>query len=341
MTDSMLQTNTPLKKARFYSGLTQTALARKTGLSQSTIQRYESGPPSGIPEDVVKKLAAALKCTPEKITGHVDSLAMLSLQTTGDSDHDNVYFGEVAIHFAGPGRPLLAPVTVSQANHILSTMQKSADLEYGMLSFRTVDNRYLLLRRRAIADLYLSSDDANHYGPEGSSLDDYPDYIDVASDDAFWNLIAEFDMTDDKELAEHFGKDRVEQARKVLNRSGQQNDEGNHERERIAELIVERAHAIVWQLSTGQRRAVTIYEDEHLYETFMPIFPDLMEVEPFICLRADEDTQTILINTGAIDYLSVPAEKYERIALRLLDDESNRAAAKTVTKAPKKSRKKH
>ena len=56
--------NKNIKDARIAAGLTQTELAKKIGVKQQTIQKYENGIVTNIPSDKIEAIAKALNVTP-------------------------------------------------------------------------------------------------------------------------------------------------------------------------------------------------------------------------------------------------------------------------------------
>lgn len=58
-----------IKERRMSLGLSYQRLADKTGLSKSTLQRYESGTIKNLPADKLSLLAAALETTPSYLMG--------------------------------------------------------------------------------------------------------------------------------------------------------------------------------------------------------------------------------------------------------------------------------
>lgn len=328
----MLSTVTPLKKARFEASLTQVELARKAGMSQSTFQRYETGFPNEIPEDALKRLAKVLKCSPEQLSGELDRNPREATEVAATVSE---YFGEIAVHFTGASRPFLAPISEYEYEQICERTQIPLGHDYGMLSFRTLDNRYVLLRRASVAEIYLSSEGSITYGPPGSELKDYPDYIGAESDTRFWNIASEIDHVDDEELHQYFGKEIVDEVIEALDPPDGETPDQTDLRKHRALIIAERANSVICQFSNGVRRSISDYADEDLWKAFNTFFPDLLEVGAVITLTTNGGEQDLLINPDAIDFLSVPAEKLDRIALELLDDERNQEAEK-ATKAAKR-----
>lgn len=67
--DSMLEIIRRIKERRTELGYSFQELADLTGMSKSTLQRYETGAIKNIPLDRLKDLARALRVTPEWIMG--------------------------------------------------------------------------------------------------------------------------------------------------------------------------------------------------------------------------------------------------------------------------------
>lgn len=67
--DSMLEIIRRIKERRMELGYSFQDLADLTGMSKSTLQRYETGGIKNIPLDRLKDLAKALRVTPEWIMG--------------------------------------------------------------------------------------------------------------------------------------------------------------------------------------------------------------------------------------------------------------------------------
>lgn len=74
-----------IKARRAELGLSYQELAEKTGLSKSTLQRYETGDIANIPLNKIGVLAKGLNTSPEFIMG-------LNEQQSQDYSLDNVYF---------------------------------------------------------------------------------------------------------------------------------------------------------------------------------------------------------------------------------------------------------
>ena len=62
-----------IKKRRTDLGLTLEDVARRSGVSRQTIQRYESGVISNIPSDRIEMIAESLSVSPAYLMGWIDS----------------------------------------------------------------------------------------------------------------------------------------------------------------------------------------------------------------------------------------------------------------------------
>jgi transcriptional regulator with XRE-family HTH domain len=109
-----------LKQFRVAAGLTQAKVASSVGVTQPNYHRWEVGA-APIPEAKLKKLAKVLKTAPEALLGrHAPIRASLYDDSVPDSQS---YYGEVAIHFAGGGAPLLLTISESAFNRMHATLQ--------------------------------------------------------------------------------------------------------------------------------------------------------------------------------------------------------------------------
>ena len=61
--------NERIKEQRYLSGLTLKEIADKIGVSEATVQRYESGRITVIPYESIEKLADIFGCTPGYLMG--------------------------------------------------------------------------------------------------------------------------------------------------------------------------------------------------------------------------------------------------------------------------------
>jgi transcriptional regulator with XRE-family HTH domain len=95
-----------LKHFRVEAELTQAEAAKAVGISQPQYQRWESGQ-AEVPPAKLKKLASVFSTTETTLLGRHPQLAAAYYNQT--APENTQYYGEVAIHFAGGGEPLLEP----------------------------------------------------------------------------------------------------------------------------------------------------------------------------------------------------------------------------------------
>lgn len=69
MSDFKTKVGNNIKLYRNISGLTLKELAKKIGLSEPTMQKYEAGHISRVDVELIEKIADALGCTPNNLTG--------------------------------------------------------------------------------------------------------------------------------------------------------------------------------------------------------------------------------------------------------------------------------
>ena len=66
---SPLKLNENIRAARIAANLTQAELAKRIGVKQQTIQKYENGIVTNIPSDRIEAIAKALEVTPAYLMG--------------------------------------------------------------------------------------------------------------------------------------------------------------------------------------------------------------------------------------------------------------------------------
>jgi hypothetical protein len=80
-----------------------------------------------------------------------------------DSVPDNLnYYGEVAIHFSGGGESLLLTISEEACNRLHSDLQN----DNPFVTVESMANQTVIIRVRAISDVYFSSEAYDDYGPE-------------------------------------------------------------------------------------------------------------------------------------------------------------------------------
>jgi transcriptional regulator with XRE-family HTH domain len=308
-----------LKHFRVVAGMTQTQVAEAVGITQPTYQRWEVGS-IDIPKAKLAKLAKVLGTTSEALLGrHPPVLAAFY---DDGAPRDLQYYGEVAIHFKGGGQPLL--LSISEKSR--SDLYRDLRLEPKFIAVKDLGNRTVAIRRSAISDLYLSSEAYDDYGPEH----DDPGYEQGTPvqfpDPRDWEIIE--CLASDGVGIKDFAEEDVERVKNAVMITGQQYEklvaDGHIKPEELeaeraknaaaADRIFEMATSVVYQLSTGRRRSVSVM-DCNLFEAFGELVEDggeNLDEESFIFLQSEGYHRSAFINSEAVDYISISTHLLEK-----------------------------
>lgn len=320
-----------LKHFRVAAGLTQTQVAEAVGITQPTYQRWEVGS-TDIPKANLAKLAKVLGATSEALLGRHPPILAAFYDDSAPSDLQ--YYGEVAIHFRGGGRSLL--LSISEKSR--SDLYRDLNLEPKFIAVKDLGNRTVAIRRTAISDLYFSSEAYDDYGPEN----DEPGYEEGTPvqfpDPRDWEIIE--CLACDGVGIEDFAKKDVERVKSAVMITGQQYEklvaDGHIKPEELeteraknaaaTDRIFEMATSVVYQLSTGQRRKVSVM-DCNLFEAFGELVEDggeSLDDGSFIFLQNEGYHRSAFINSEAVDYISIPTH--------LLEKSEDESSAETLDK---------
>ena len=314
-----------IKHIRLQSGKTQAEVADTLGISQSTYKRWESGakPPSS---ETLEILANVFDTTVAVLLGHESSFDM-----TGETGRDkaHTYYGCVAIHFQGPGKPLLLPI--SQETHELAL--QSLQTEAAFLRIWSLDNRAVFIRRDAIADIYFTSDAHSTYGPDRMM---YDPGVGVHADFEFWQLVDEL-QSNEADIERDFPQDANPEWKKLLAPPSVDTEAivsaGIFSRENanvmlrcaqeMTDQFFELATTMYWQMG-GVNRQERLGSDADIYSSFIYLEGASAQEVMGTALSIDTDGwhRTININPKALDYISVPLHRFmdqERKELEALD----------------------
>jgi transcriptional regulator with XRE-family HTH domain len=306
---------TKLKQFRVRAGLTQAKLAKQVGVTQPNYQRWESGS-APVPEEKLKKLAEVLETSPEALLGrHPPIQARFYDDSAGD---DLNYYGEVAIHFHGGGAPLL--LSISEA--AFSRLHHDLQVNPTFVTVKSLANQTVVIRKKAISDLYFSSEAYDDYGPEH---DTYADHVSLQMPDPRdWEIVealeheiepADFDAANVRRVREMIMITDEQYTELVADGSIKPEDleteQKNNQKE--TDKIFKLASQTMYQLSTGLRRDVYVEFRKALYNAFYDLieFNDDEPSHDMILLQAEGRHRTIFINRDALDYVSIPTHHYE------------------------------
>lgn len=306
-----------IKKARLLARRTQAEVADRMGVSQPTYQRWESG--SGkVPKSKAAQLAQVLGITVRQVQGQQEPVGMA---WSAETSSDQVYYGELAIHFQSGSPPLLLPISDGERKRFFQQIECVDKF----IPVESLDNRIVFVRRNAIADAYLCSDAYDEYGP-----DDYGDQLlDWGHDEQFWHIVEHMDSEFLDEEINQAEIDAVLQnfylsdERLVeLIAQGRMDPEDRKERQQAARDMGDRYQArasqITWQLPGNRTRVISIRDNLEVYNAFWPL---TMGFEQELLYLAPEGyDRSIFINLASVDCFTIPAHKYR-------DGEVDNAAA--------------
>jgi transcriptional regulator with XRE-family HTH domain len=306
---------TKLRQFRVGAGMTQAKVAAAVGVTQPNYQRWEAGA-APIPEAKFKKLAKALKTSPEAILGRHPPIKT-SLYDDSVSD-DLSYYGEVSIHFCGGGAPLL----LSISDEAFARLHRDLQRDVAFVTVESLANQTVAIRSKAVADVYFSSEAYDDFGPEHGT---YSNHTDLQIPDARdWEIIEAL-AADDFGL-EDFDPADVQRVREMIMITDEQYDKlvadgaikaEDLENERAknqveTDLILDMSYKTTYQLSTGQRRSVNVDERHDLLSAFYELtdFDGGEPADDMIRLEAAGRHRIIFINKDALDYVVIPTHRY-------------------------------
>jgi transcriptional regulator with XRE-family HTH domain len=302
-----------LKRFRVAAGLTQAKVASAVGVTQPNYHRWEVGA-APIPEAKLKRLSKVLKTTADALLGRH---APLKASIYDDSVPDDLgYYGEVAIHFAAGGESLLLTISEDSFNRLHRDLQDDGLF----VTVESMANQTVIIRVRAVSDVYFSSEAYDDYGPEHGR---YTNHVDVRIPDSRdWEIIEslayggdldEFDSTDVKRVSEMV-MITDEQYQKLVADGAIKPEELESERAKNqaeTDRIFEAAQNTVYQLSTGQRRTLYVDRPESLFDAFCELIDcnGSTSNEDMIRVEAEGRHRIVFINKHALDYVSIPTHR--------------------------------
>lgn len=306
---------TKLKQLRIAVSMTQAQVAAAVGVTQPNYHRWESGA-APIPEAKLKKLAKILKTDPQTILGKHPPIEAGFYDDSVDADLN--YYGEVSIHFIGGGAPLL--LSISEGAFI--RLHRDLQGDGAFVTVESLANQTVVLRTKAIADLYFSSEAYDNYGPEHGT---YTNHLDIQMPDPRDWEIVEALATDGVGL-EDFDPAHVQrvqerimitddQYQELVTKGGIKPEDLEKERAKSKEktdLIFRTALGITYQLSTGHQRSAYVDSTEELFNAFYDLtdFDGGNPADDMIRLEAEGRHRIIFLNKGALDYIVIPTHKY-------------------------------
>ncbi|EXB26963.1 helix-turn-helix family protein [Acinetobacter baumannii 1437282] len=310
-----------LKKARLASMMTQTAVAEAMGISQPNYQRWESGVAS-IPKSKQAKLAKILNSTIDEILGNPRPFDNLGIHK--EISDEDTYFGEIAFHFAS-GKGLLFPITEAERSRLYHRLNGKGDF----IAVESLDNRIAFIRRASILDVYLSSEAFDTFGPEK-----YKDWFGFNRiEDEEWLVIENIECLE--YITELVAEEKVKNYLKkiilteedldALIEQGDIKKEDRDNVKRDASKQLKKLHArateVQWQFVNGKIRKEEVIDNQRLYNAFVCLELDPEDAEAFIYLPIERYHRSIFINTSELDYIFIPAHKFNYGRLKNIEAE--------------------
>ena len=316
-----------LKEFRVGAGMTQAKVAAEVGVKQPTYQRWESGG-APVPKAKLKKLAQVLGADPQALLGKHPPIEAGFYNRTVSRYLD--YYGEVSVHFTSGAPPLLLSISWGEFSDLHADLQR----DHPFVTVRSLANQTVMIRTKAIADLYFCSEAYDNYGPEHDS---YTNHLAIQMPDPRdWEIVECIEFGDEDE--DDFDPADIERVAKRILITDEQYKEALNEGlitfeelgEKRAEdmketnLIFSAANQMIYQLSSGPQRQVScgVIEKE-LYQAFSSLID--MELFDFdsdmIQLKTDSSHRIIFINKNSLDYVVIPTHKYEAGRVELQGEE--------------------
>jgi len=308
---------------RVQAGLSRDTVASRLGVEANTLRQWERHD-GGVPKRMLVELSKLL---------NTDSASLLGLHaprcaTVYDFDADPVddYWGDVAIHFRGRGKPLLLSLSRRAAGELKGDMSE----EGGWLVIKSMANQTVLVPKQAISELHMACEAASFFGPESESYESAPIQMPDPRD---WEVVATLEDNigaDGGDAAEHFDRVRGQ----IMITSAQYEEHvaaGRISKEDLAEeqakdkddtrAIFELASTLVYQLTSGTQRRELAIGSARFVESVEPLLKGVEDqFNGFFSFSVDGEERDVWINASDLDYLSLPSQLLQR-GLDELDDE--------------------
>jgi len=279
-----------LKQYRVRANLTQSELAKAVGVSQPNYQRWESGA-AQVPKDKLKKLANVLQTSVDALRG--THLPIRSGIYDRSLSADLNYYGEVAFHFCGGGKPILLSISDGAFSRLHQDLQ--TDDEFFCVD--SLANQTVIVRKHAIADVCFTSEAHDHYGFSSETYDNHMEFR--MPDARDWEIVEA--IACDGIGLDDFSKRDIQRVTEEIGDT----DEETH-------WIFDLATNTTWQLSNGQRRSMHVESAELFAALEHLLEPEIALGEPLIRLPAVDWHYVAFLNQQSIDYIMLPTHQFEQ-----------------------------
>lgn len=299
-----------LKKHRLENGLTQKDVAVRLGVTQSTYQRWETGSLQ-IPDEKLETLAALFDTTTAALRGRHPPRDITVYSKNGDQEFE--YFGEATFHFNGPGASLLLHIST----HEMELLRVALETDDEFIVVRSLSNQIVAVRRSALADVYISSEACDEYGPEQGSYEVPPLMMPDPRDWYVLEAMLTGGVAEEDQLTAQRIKAKLENpwgdpvnAFLGLREQRDFTPEQLSLAWRMAERLV---FSGTYQLSKGSLRTFPFEATANAFRSFTDIFDvgGMFEDETDIVYSNEMDGQIIFIKGSVVDYISLPAHRWD------------------------------
>lgn len=313
-----------LKYFRVKSAKTQTQAAKAAGVTQPSYQRWETSKVE-IPKSYLTKLARYFKATEAELLGTNPPREAAFYDDEAPADLQ--YYGELAVHFVGGGKPLV--LSISEAARTAAYQELLQGKRFVVI--KDLGNRTVAIRHKSIAEFYFSSEAYDWYGPE-EEHESYECATPIQMPDTRDWAIVEAIRGEELGVGDctsKFSKEDVKRVQDMIMITDEQFDElvaqgaikpEDLETEKAARAadtaeIMALADTVMVQFSTGKRREFT-YADCNLFEVIEPLidihypYGDDDDLK-LIHFPHEGYHQTAFFNPDVIDFISVPTHKIE------------------------------
>lgn len=267
-------------------------------------------------------LAKLLKTTVEALQGrHAPIEAGFYDKSVGE---DLNYYGEVAVHFVGGGKPILLSISDGAYSRLYRDLQRG----FEFVTVESLANQTVVIRTKVIADLYFSSEAYDDHGPEHGS---YEGHLELQMPDARdWEIVEALSFSD-PESKGFAAKDVKRVSDRIMITDDQYDElvkEGSikpeelkaaKERDQIeTNKIFDLAIQLKYQFSNGIVRAVDDYETKDLFEAFYLLVDYGEDInDDVIRMPIAGWHRTAFINKVALDYVMMPTHRFNEGRLEM------------------------
>lgn len=314
-------------------GLSQEDVASDLGLPVEAYDHFERGLVA-VPEKHASTLKAILQTTLEVLRGQT-RYARVSV---GDSHAqlDQVYWGEVAIHFDTGTAPILVSVSSADLEEFKEDIEQGAG---PLVTLRGMCNEHYIVRREAISEVYMSHDDGDYFGAPGHEYgrflplpildvghwevfakcrdDDDIDFERFCSGEVAVALsffmssaqiseileICEFGRDEDGELTDLDWSNRSVLSIARVAHAGQAAELSDEELAERKEFIMERASGFVVGIKGGEVRRFECDDGVVLNRMFEALHSEPTKRRPMLAFEHEGRTQRVALPYGKIDYV--------------------------------------